>query len=258
MDTPLLLDKPLGATPLQALTLLRTAQNIPESKKLAYAGRLDPMASGLLAVVHGEQLKHQEEYWYLPKQYAAEVVLGVSTDSYDLMGIPTRMVMREYPSERITSVIRALVGKIDLSVPIFSSHRYQGAPLFALAKSQPETPVIVPVRRMMVSQIDVQRIERVSTSDLSRLACERVALVQGDFRQEEILQSWKSLFLAEEELVVVRLDIHCGGGTYIRSLAHEIGRRLGSGATLMSLRRTRIGKWRLSDPTVLRGLSWPQ
>ncbi len=256
MDRPFLIDKPLGATPLQALALLRRAQGIKESEKLAYAGRLDPLASGLLAVVHGEQLARQEEYWYLGKQYEAEVVFGVSTDSFDLMGLPVAHHTPHPTSERITSVIRGLVGKIDLSVPIFSSHRYQGLPLFALAKSQTETPIIVPVRRMSISQIDVHSIERVSSHALVATAGERIALVQGDFRQEEICRAWEALFPVDTELMCARLSIHCGSGTYIRSLAHELGRRLGTGGVLSSLRRTRIGQWRITDPEVIV-LSWP-
>jgi tRNA pseudouridine55 synthase len=256
MDRPFLIDKPIGATPLQALTLLRRVRGIGESEKLAYAGRLDPLASGLLAVVHGEQLARQEEYWYLAKEYEADVVVGVSTDSFDLMGLPSVHDAPHPAPERITSVIRGLVGKIDLSVPIFSSHRYQGLPLFALAKSQIETPIIVPVRRMSISQIDARGIESVSAHALAALACERISLVQGDFRQEDICRAWQVLFPADSELISVRLSIHCGSGTYIRSVAHEIGRRLGTGGVLASLRRTRIGQWRITDPEVI-GLSWP-
>ncbi len=257
MIKPYLVDKPLGATPLQALALFRSARGILETEKLAYAGRLDPLASGLMAVVHGELLKRQEEYWYLPKQYEAHVVLGVSTDSFDLMGMPRFLGHREHAPERITAIVRGLVGKIDLSVPVFSSQRFQGEALFALARSQPERPVIVPVRRMVLGQIDLLGIDRISTRVAVELACNRVGLVQGDFRQQEICEAWRKLDVGDEELLSIRLDIQCGSGTYIRSVAHEIGRRLGNGAVLAGLRRTRVGSWRLTDPEVTQ-LSWPQ
>ncbi len=257
MEKPILIDKPLGATPLQALSLLRGVRGIPASEKLAYAGRLDPLATGLLAVVYGTQLAHQEDYWYLPKQYEAEIVLGIATDSYDLMGMPTYSSHSEHASERITSVIRGLVGKIDLSVPIYSSHRYQGAPLFTVARSQPDRPVVLPVRRMTISQIDITKIFQVPAHAVVLAACERTALVQGDFRQQEISAAWQSLRFGDGDLQSVRFDVQCGSGTYIRSLAHEIGRRLSGGAVLSGLRRTRIGAWRVTDPDVTR-LSWPQ
>jgi len=257
MDQPYLIDKPLGATPLQALALLRRARNIPESEKIAYAGRLDPLASGLLLAVHGSQLVHQEDYWYLTKRYEAEVILGVFTDSFDLMGMPTFLGHREHAPERITAVIRGLVGKIDLSVPVFSSQRYQGKTLFSLVREQPEKTIIVPVRRMVLGQIDIMSIERTMVNTLVATACERIGLVQGDFRQQEISDAWRALDAPDIELFRIHLDIQCGSGTYIRSVAHEIGRRLGNGAVLASLRRTRVGTWRLTDADVI-GLSWPQ
>jgi tRNA pseudouridine55 synthase len=55
----------------------------------------------------------------------------------------------------------------------------------------------------------------------------------------------------------VSLGIRCGGGTYVRSLAHEIGRRLGGAAMVLDLRRTHVGPWGVADPTVVR-LSSPQ
>lgn len=257
MDRPILIDKPLGATPLQALMLLRRVRGIPAAEKLAYAGRLDPLATGLLAVLHGAQLTHQEDYWYLPKQYEAEVLFGVSTDSYDLMGMPVCAPFVDHAPDRISAVIRGLVGKIDLSVPMFSSQRYQGVPLFSLARSLPDRPVMVPVRRMVISQIDIQNMFRVSSRDVLATVAERIGLVQGDFRQHDIIPAWKSVMPNDGECIGVRIDIHCGSGTYIRSLAHEIGRRLGNGAVLSNLRRTRIGPWRVTDPEVT-ALSWPQ
>ncbi|MBP6886298.1 MAG: hypothetical protein KBC02_03610 [Candidatus Pacebacteria bacterium] len=257
LQSPYLVDKPLGATPLQALDVFRRVRNIPGTVKLAYAGRLDPLASGLLAVLSGEQLAHQEDYWYLPKQYEAHIVCGVTTDSFDVMGMPVSQGHQEHTAERITAVLRGLVGKIDLSVPVYSSQRFQGEALFSLARNQPDKTIIVPVRRMVISQIDAHRSERITTDALAALACERIGLVQGDFRQQEICEAWKALFVQREELISFHLTIHCGSGTYIRSIAQEIGRRLGNGAVLAGLRRTAIGAWRVTDSDVTK-LSWPQ
>ena len=257
MDRPYLIDKPLGATPLQALELLRALRNITPSEKLAYAGRLDPMASGLLAILYGGQLSRQEEYWHLPKQYEAEVVFGISTDSYDLLGLPTTASLRGPVPERITPVIQGMVGKIDISVPMYSSQRYEGRALFALAREGRDNLVVVPVRRMSINQIDVKEVGSVALDVFASRALERISVVRGDFRQKDISDAWHRFAGDGSQLTMVRLDIHCASGTYIRSLAYEIGRRLGTGAVLSSLRRTRIGSWRITDADVTR-LSWPQ
>lgn len=257
MERPLLIDKPLGVTPLKALELLRRQAFMPSSVKLAYAGRLDPMATGLIPVLQGEQLQHQEDYWHLPKRYEATVLIGIKTDSYDLLGIPTRMHMPTQNPERVTAVVRGLVGKIYLAVPVYSSYRHEGKPLFAWAKDDVDGPPVVPVKRMAISQIDVRSTSVISGASLRDMVHERVALVEGDFRQMETISAWDALISGEDEWTTVSLDIHCGGGTYVRSLAHEIGRRLGGGAMLLDLRRTQVGPWRISDPTVVP-LSSPQ
>ena len=263
MDTPILIDKPLGVTPLKALELLRREFEIPATVKLAYAGRLDPMATGLMPVLLGNQLQRQEEYWYLPKRYEATVLIGIRTDSYDLLGMPERMDMEAPKPERITAVVRGLVGKIYLAVPVYSSYRHEGKPLFAWAKEEADGPPVVPVRRMSVAQIDVRATGAIDAAALRDIVRERIPLVEGDFRQAEILDAWNRVLETEGEWTTVSLDIHCGSGTYVRSLAHELGRRIGgglsaqAGAMLLDLRRTQVGPWRVSDPTVVR-LSLPQ
>lgn len=257
MDKPYLLDKPLGATPLQTLDVLRVARSIPPSVKLSYAGRLDPLATGLMPVLYGDMLTRQEEYWYLAKQYEASVLLGIESDSYDLLGLSRASVAPTPDPERVTATVRGLVGKIDLSVPIYSSHRVEGKALFAWARSVQDGPPAVPVRRMTVSQIDVSGMTEISSEQLRDLVAERIGLVRGDFRQQEALGCWGETLHGERYFPLVHLNIRCGSGTYIRSLAHEIGRRLGCGALVAGLRRTQVGPWRVDDPEVI-GLSWPQ
>lgn len=258
MQPPILIDKPLGVTPLKALELLRREAAIPATVKLAYAGRLDPMATGLLPVLQGDQLQRQEDYWYLPKRYEATVLVGIRTDSYDLLGMPERLEMPVPKPERITAVVQGLVGKIYLAVPVYSSYRHEGKPLFAWAKEETDGPPVVPVRRMSVAQIDVHAMGTIDTEAMRRIVAERIALVEGDFRQAETIGAWNRILGREGEWTTVSLDIHCGSGTYVRSLAHELGRRLGgrpageAGAMLLSLRRTQVGPWWVSDPTVVR------
>lgn len=257
MERPLLIDKPIGATPLQALELLRVARGLHSAEKMSYAGRLDPMASGLLPILHGEMLQHQEDYWHLPKQYEARVLIGIETDSYDVLGLPTRVALEMPTIERVTSVVRGLVGKTYLSVPVYSSYRVEGQPLFALAREDrmPES-MLVPARRMSVSQVDVMGMDTITHEELRAHVMHRIRLVTGDFRQEATEQGWCEVLMSPGEWMTVSVSIHCASGTYIRSLAHEIGRRLKTSACLIGLRRVRVGSWSIEDPTVFAP-SWP-
>jgi tRNA pseudouridine55 synthase len=157
----------------------------------------------------------------------------------------------------MTAVVRGLVGKLDLSVPVFSSRRVGGKPLFAWVRSESGIPPEVPVRRMSVSQIDMAGIGEIGRSALIALAIERVGLVTGDFRQSLITEAWRSLPAEGPALVSMRLTIQCGSGTYIRSVIHEIGRRLRCGAVVAELRRIRVGPWQVTDPEVIR-FAWPR
>lgn len=249
---PYLVDKPLGATPLQALDMLRRVRPELGDQKLSYAGRLDPMASGLLVVAHGPWLMRQEELWGLPKQYNATVLLGLTTDSYDLLGMVSPGPILEIPHQRMTTAAQTMVGKMALSIPVFSSYRSGGKPMFQWARQGVPADVSVPVRRMSVAEVQVTGIGEMSTAALSALVHERIPLVQGDFRQQEILSQWDRMLAgAELSRPTVCLQISCGSGTYIRSLAHELGRRLGSGGILTDLRRLRVGPYSLDDAIVL-------
>ena len=251
-DAPYLVDKPLGATPLEALGMLRGLKPELADQKLAYAGRLDPMATGLLVIAHGPWLGRQEELWAMPKEYDASVILGLTTDSYDLLGLATIGRPVAVPNERILAAAQGMVGKLTLSVPVFSSNRVAGKPLFTLAREGIPSDVAVPVRRMGVSEITVADVTDTTAATLTRTLYERIPLVKGDFRQVEILARWDEVLGdASQHWSVVQLHVRCGSGTYVRSLAHELGRRLACGAVLAGLRRTRVGPYTLDDPAVV-------
>jgi tRNA U55 pseudouridine synthase TruB len=77
---------------------------------------------------------------------------------------------------------------------------------------------------------------------------EKIKKVKGDFRQEEIVERWRSVFQKEEsdkKYLIVKIKVHCSSGCYIRSIANRAGRLLDSGAVLYSLERVRIGKFQL-------------
>lgn len=254
---PFLVDKPVGATPLEALGALRRQLGLAADMKLAYAGRLDPMASGLLVVLHGELLKNQEQFWHLKKVYEASIALGLGSDSYDVLGLAelNNSIVPDDP--HIITAVRSLVGKTLLSVPTFSSYRYKGRPLFKWAREN--EPAEVPVRRMAVSEIEVRDVEQLTLTDIAQAAIERCSSVHGDFRQEDICTRWRGLAQkdGQHSVPVVRLTLACESGTYVRSLAHELGRRLKTAGLLLELRRTVVGPFKLDAPAVVR-FAWPQ
>lgn len=243
-----------GETPLEALERLREEQGIAADVPMTYAGRLDPAAEGLLIVLTGEECKNKDQYSGLDKTYKAEILLGVSTDTLDLLGKPV-----VEPSERLAKSVtleglqidQALVGDVQVyldslvgtftqTYPAYSSKTVDGVQLHTHARAG--TEVELPTHTVKLygyKNVAVRIIDREDVAEKVNLLLEKT---RGDFRQEEISAAWAS---AEdslpEELFVVSLELSVGTGFYVRQLAADLGRALGTSACLYKLVRTKVG-----------------
>ncbi len=139
----LILEKKIGQTPLQVLEEFK--KNNPEYQgiKMAYAGRLDPMAEGQLLVLVGDTCKERDKYLGLNKEYEFEILLGFKTDSQDVLGLAKYGKPRNFfktiffrrdkqrtPIKNILKKLHSFIGKHNWEYPIFSSKTVQGKPLF--------------------------------------------------------------------------------------------------------------------------------
>jgi tRNA pseudouridine55 synthase len=125
--------KPVGMTPLEALREYVAASGGRSETRRSYAGRLDPMAEGLLVVLEGEACEAQEAWQHHGKEYAWEMLLGLSSDSYDVLGLVQLLPPADWDAA-VRDVTRALehalVGRRMQPYPPFSSARVAGHPLF--------------------------------------------------------------------------------------------------------------------------------
>ncbi len=240
--------KNLGETPLEALERLALEESIPKEIPLTYAGRLDPAAEGLLIVLAGEECKKKEEYTKLSKTYMAEILVGVSTGSHDLLGIPSvipdlirnpRKIQMDPGSEsgmtmrKIQEYLDAHIGKFEQKYPHYSSKNI-------------DTGKVSPPHEVELISYEDLSLEEVERDDLLVRVGEIVASVTGDFRQAEIAQAWAELE-TPEKLQLVEVTLTVGSGFYVRQLAEDIGRELGTGACLYSLVRTEIGEYKTAE-----------
>lgn len=206
-DQILLIDKPKGITSFDVIRRLRRTLNI---KKMGHAGTLDPLASGLMIIGVNRGTKKLNEYLKLPKVYEAQILLGKKTTTGDLEGetIESKEVSKIDLAE-IKKVIKDLKGKIVLPVPLYSAIKLQGAPLYKYArKGQIVKP---PEKEMKIIEIKLKNHFK-----------------KGTYH-------------------ILDIEIKVASGTYIRSIAEEIGRRLNLPATVAQLRRTQIGKFKIED-----------
>lgn len=238
--------KPWGMTPLQVLDALRKSHPEYQNESMTYAGRLDPMAEGVLVVLVGEAVHEKEKYMQYDKIYEADIVLGLGTDTHDLLGLPSVYAMNELTDERINAAVAEMKGVFEYPYPAYSSKPINGKPLFQWAREERLDEIEIPKRTMRVHEVTLLDRWEVSVQEIEKKIEGMNEAVRGDFRQREISERWKATLASIDQktaLPAVRVRIRCASGTYIRTLAHELGKRLGCDAILVRLVRTHVGDY---------------
>lgn len=210
-----LVDKPKGITSYDVIRRLKDAVG---DIKMGHAGTLDPQATGLLIIGVGAGTKKLSKYIGLPKTYEAEIMLGVRTDTGDLEGeVVEEQAVERVSEDALADVLDEMTGDITLPVPLYSAVKVKGKPLYKYARAGED--VTVPERIMEI----------------------RSAAVRG------VSCGTRAVLGEERAVCTADMTLDVASGTYIRSIAEEVGRRFGVPATLAALRRTRIGDFTLED-----------
>lgn len=205
------IDKPYGMSSFGALARVRylISKKVGVKRvKTGHAGTLDPLATGVLIICTGRCTKQIEQLQNHTKEYTATLQLGATTPSFDR----EHEVDRTYPTEHITREL------IEQALTQFTGDVMQVPPAFSAC------------------MVDGHRAYKIARRG------DDVKLAAKPVRIDEIE-------LLDFDPVQMQLSIRvvCGKGTYIRSLARDIGEALGSGAFLTALRRTRVGEIRVED-----------
>ncbi len=206
-----LVDKPLTWTSFDVVGKLRGAMRIAAGRKIkvGHAGTLDPLATGLLILAYGPFTKKLPFITGAEKAYTGTITLGSTTPSYDLETTAEHGGPWEHLDEAtIRAAFARFVGTIEQRPPNYSAKRFEGERAYFLARDS-ERAHLVEMKPVMV---------HVTSLDVTTIRGPEV-----DF------------------------EVHVSKGTYIRSLAHDIGQTLGCGAHLSALRRTRIGDYDVKD-----------
>lgn len=182
-------------------------------KKIGHAGTLDPAACGLLPVCIGKATKSIDWFQDFDKSYRTEMVLGLTTDTQDAEGKTINEVKVEVDDTTIVNTINTFVGEYAQIPPMYSAIRIKGQRLYDLARQGIE--VERNPRDVYISKIDTLEIKK------------------------------------NKDITSVRFDADCSKGTYIRTLCHDIGQKLGCGAHMSFLVRTRVGDFSITDGVTL-------
>jgi len=204
-------DKPLRWTSFDLVAKVRwnLCKKLGRKKlKVGHTGTLDPLATGVVIICTGKKTKLIDSLQSDVKEYVATLQLGATTPSYDM----EKPVDATYPTAHITKELVAqtipqFVGEQWQTPPAFSAIQINGKRAYEFARKGEE--VELKPRLLVIDEIEVLRFD--------------------------------------EQTMQLTIRVVCSKGTYIRALARDIGERLGSGAYLTALRRTRIGDTRVED-----------
>ncbi len=252
----ILLQKTVGQTPLECLELWR--KNKPELERvpLAYAGRLDPMAEGVLLVLIGEECKKQTEYHHLDKEYEFEILFGTHSDSGDVLGIITETEKRLVSKEEINSILKTFVGPIELPYPIFSAKTIQGKPLHTWTMEGRLNEIIIPTKKSEIFELELLTLKELSRVEIVKIASEKIETIPpvtdirkalgNDFRRPDVRKAWTAFSETDspaDQFFIAKIRCVSSSGTYMRTLAEEIAKKLNSQGLAFSINRTKIGHY---------------
>lgn len=211
MNEIILVDKPSGWTSFDVVAKIRgkfRAENPGQKIKVGHAGTLDPFATGLLIVLVGDATKQQDKFMKLDKEYEATLKLGYTSTTGDPEGTVEKIPNTKYQIPNGDQVKEIL--------SLFSGVIEQTPPKYSAIK------------------INGQRAYK-----LARAGRE----VKIEPRKITI----NELSIISYQFPILKIRVGCSSGTYIRTLAEDIGKKLGCGAYLTELRRTKVGKYSIED-----------
>ncbi len=244
--------KPVGMTPLQSILQLKENRPEYEKEKLSYAGRLDPMADGLLLILVGDENKKRQQYEQLEKEYVFSVLFGLRSDSYDLLGIPRLQKNAPLAKAEMSALAMYLptcVGTFSQPFPPFSSKNVRGKPLYYWAREKKLDSITIPSKTISIFSLRKESETVLFAKDVLKRITTILPSINGRFRQEEILSSWNSLLKDNNhgQFSLITFSLSCSSGTYVRTIANQLGEYLKTGALAFSITRMRVGPFTIDD-----------
>lgn len=240
--------KQRGETPLERIHRFRDGDPKLKNEKFTYLGRLDPMAEGLLLVASGEDVKKKEEFLGLDKEYEFTAIFGFATDTYDCLGKIVRVeILKSFNENEVRKVSSIYEGEREQKYPPYSSKIQKW-------NSNDEIEgVEIPSKNINIYKMEFFGLQTLSAKELFGRLLMDISKVRGDFRQNEILITWKKIIEGiankdpEAKIFLGNFKANVSTGTYIRGIVNDIGNTLGTGACALSIKRTKLGDYKVED-----------
>ncbi len=258
MQRYVVLNKAVGQTPLECAELWRASHKEYTGVPLAYAGRLDPMASGKLLVLIGDECKVQEQYHHLDKEYEFSVLFGVSSDTADVLGrLTIALKVPTVSKSQLTPTLKKLSGPVNLPYPHFSSKTVQGKPLHVWTLEGRLNEIKIPTKESTIYKLAVIKVETKIRQEIYEEVSQKIESIKpvteeskalgNDFRRVDVRKDWK-LFIETgkptDTFTIATFTCTASSGTYMRTLSEVIAKECKTTGLAYHIKRTKIGNYK--------------
>lgn len=214
MDGIVLINKGKNCT---SRDVVNQVSKILKTKKIGHTGTLDPIATGVLVLCIGKATKLVEVITSYDKEYEAEVILGIKTDTKDITGKILKEEKAIISKENIEECLKKMIGTYNQTVPIYSAVKINGKKLYEYARNNEE--IELPKRKVTIKELKL-------ISDITY----------------------------EKEKTKFKIKCHVSKGTYIRSLIEDIATNLNTIGTMENLKRTKQGNFQITSANTIQDI----
>ncbi len=214
MDGIVLINKEKNCT---SRDVVNQVSKILKTKKIGHTGTLDPIATGVLVLCIGKATKLVEVITSYDKEYEAEVILGIKTDTKDITGKILKEEKAIISKENIEKCLKQMIGTYNQTVPIYSAVKINGKKLYEYARNNEE--IELPKRKVTIKELKL-------ISDITY----------------------------EKEKTKFKIKCHVSKGTYIRSLIEDIATNLNTIGTMENLKRTKQGNFQITSANTIQDI----
>lgn len=257
MQKYVVLEKKVGQTPLQCSDLYKESHNELTGIPMTYAGRLDPMASGKLLILLGEECKNQTAYRNLDKEYTFEVLFGVSSDTADVLGRLSEGENIQIHKSNLRTIVKKLTGEVDLPYPHFSSKTVGGKALHTWKLEGRIAEIKIPTKKSTIHTLACTKLHTQTRAEVHVYATTKIDTIPpvtelrkaigNDFRRVDVRTDWQEFSetgAPSDIFYIATFTCVASSGTYMRTLAEVIAKKLDTCGLAYSIHRTKIGTYK--------------
>lgn len=214
-----------------------------------HTGTLDPMAEGVIVVTTGADRYSLPKSGQGLKEYSFQVVTGLVTDTHDLLGIAQKKDILQKPEiilKKVSIALDQLRATTTQVTPNFSSARSNGSSYFKLAKNGEN--ILGRNEEILIKSLKMTHSKTILQKDLFTKINTSINKINGDFRQEQIIQTWKKILSeAQDETQLISLKATVSKRTYIRGIVRDLSQLTGIPMTTYHILRSKNGSYSLED-----------